>query len=136
MKKKRTKIVATLGPSTDSPQVLEKIINSGAEILRINLSHGTNSDHVKRIKLARKTATKNNKYIAIMLDLQGPKIRIESFSGGSVYLEEGNIFILDKSIDPKKGSVNGVCVLYKNLTQDISIGDTLLCSLASLISFF
>ena len=126
MKKKRTKIVATLGPSTDSPQVLEKIINSGAEILRINLSHGTNSDHIKRIKLARKIAAKSNTHIAIMLDLHGPKIRIESFLDGSVYLEEGSIFILDKNIDPKKGSVDGVCVLYENLTQDVSIGDTLL----------
>jgi pyruvate kinase len=124
--RRRTKIVATLGPSTDDPVVLEQLILAGADVFRINFSHGTQADQAARAELVRRTAEKVNRHIAIMGDLQGPKIRIESFKSGPVTLIEGAPFVLDTAMDPNGGDQNGVGVAYRNLVHDVEPGDVVL----------
>src|SRR4051812_19641467 len=91
---RRTKIVATLGPATDSARVLKKILAS-VDVVRLNYSHGTADDQAKRVEQVRKIAAELGRDIGILADLQGPKIRIESFKAGPVELEEGKPFALD-----------------------------------------
>ncbi|HEU4626052.1 MAG TPA: pyruvate kinase [Steroidobacteraceae bacterium] len=123
---RRTKIVATIGPATDDPHVLEEMLHEGLDVARINASHGTREDHLRRLTLLREVAQKADKTIGVLLDLGGPKIRIESFQTGRVMLEEGQQFVLDTSLDPKAGTAQAVGVAYKNLPRDVSPGDTLL----------
>ena len=124
--RRRTKIVATLGPSTDDPAVLEQLIVAGADVFRINFSHGNQADQAARVETVRKVAEKVGRHIGIMGDLQGPKIRIESFSSGRVILAEGAEFTLDTAMDPAAGDRYGVGVAYRNLVKDVEPGDTLL----------
>ena len=124
--RRRTKIVATLGPSTDDPAVLEQLIVAGADVFRINFSHGTSVDQAKRVETVRAVAEKVGKHIGIMGDLQGPKIRIESFSSGRVILAEGAEFTLDSAMDPVAGDRYGVGMAYKSLVNDVEPGDVLL----------
>jgi pyruvate kinase len=124
--RRRTKIVATLGPSTDDPAVLEQLILAGADVFRINFSHGTSADQAKRVETVRAVENKVGKHIGIMGDLQGPKIRIESFSSGRVILTEGAEFTLDSAMDPAAGDRHGVGVAYRNLVKDVEPGDVLL----------
>ena len=86
---RRTKIVATLGPATDAPGVLEEVIRAGADVLRVNFSHGGPADHRRRVERARQAAETVGKHVALLGDLQGPKIRIERFAGGHTLLTEG-----------------------------------------------
>src|SRR5262245_20370603 len=123
---RRTKIVATVGPATDEPHVLEEMLHEGLDVARLNASHGTRDDQRRRLKLIRELSQSIDKSVGLLLDLRGPKIRIESFQAGKVLLEEGKPFILDTSLDPKAGNVEGVGVAYKNLPKDVSPGDTLL----------
>ena len=76
---RRTKILATLGPATDAPGVLEEVLEAGANVVRINFSHGTPEEHLNRVKSVRNWAKSNDTYIGVLMDLQGPKIRISSF---------------------------------------------------------
>jgi len=85
---KRTKIVATLGPATDSVAVLQKMIAAGLDVVRLNFSHGKADDHIKRADYVRKYAKAANREIAIMADLQGPKIRISCFKKGAIFLKK------------------------------------------------
>lgn len=126
MQIRRTKIIATLGPATDSPEVLRAVINAGADILRINLSHGTHQDQAKRAAQVREIARGLNKEVAILADLRGPKIRIERFVTGSVNLSTGDIFTLDVSDEPAPGTQSRVGVTYKGLAGDVATGDLLL----------
>jgi pyruvate kinase len=126
MQIRRTKIIATLGPATDSPEVLRAVIDSGADILRINLSHGTHQDQAARAAQVRAVAQELNKEVAILADLRGPKIRIERFAGGSIALRVGDIFTLDASDEPPPGTQSRVGVTYKGLADDVSAGDLLL----------
>ena len=96
---RRTKIVATLGPATDAPGVLEEVIRRGADVLRLNFSHGTAADHEKRVQAARAASERVGKHVAVLGDLQGPKIRIERFAEGHVTLAEGEPFALDPAIE-------------------------------------
>jgi pyruvate kinase len=123
---RRTKIVATIGPATDDPHVLEEMIHEGLDVVRVNSSHGTRDDHRRRLKLLREISHKADKSVGVLLDLGGPKIRIEGFVGGKVMLEEGKPFVLDTSLDAKAGTVDVVGVAYKNLPRDVAPGDTLL----------
>ena len=123
---RRTKIVATIGPATDDPHVLEEMLHEGLDVVRINASHGTRDDQRRRLQMLREVAQKADKSIGVLLDLGGPKIRIESFQGGKVMLEEGKPFVLDTAMDPKAGTIDGVGCAYKNLPRDVSPGDTLL----------
>ena len=123
---RRTKIVATVGPATDDPHVLEEMLHEGLDVARLNASHGTRDDQRRRLKMLREISQAVDKPVGILLDLRGPKIRIEGFQSGKVMLEEGKSFILDTALDPKAGNLEGVGVAYKNLPKDVTPGDTLL----------
>src|SRR3954468_20945698 len=92
---RQTKIVATLGPASSSPEVLEKMIRAGVDVVRLNFSHGTGQDHIDRAALVRRAAAECGREVAIMADMQGPKIRVGKFEDGKVMLEQGDKFILD-----------------------------------------
>ena len=126
MQIRRTKIIATLGPATDSSEALGAVINAGADILRINLSHGTHEEQAARAVQVREVATGLGKEVAILADLRGPKIRLEKFVDGSVELEAGDVFTLDASDKPAKGTQTRIGVTYKGLAEDLSPGDLLL----------
>ena len=90
-----TKIVATLGPASSDPAVLERMVRSGVDVVRLNFSHGTADDHLARATLVKEIARKTGRTVAIMCDLQGPKIRVGKFKDGKVTLTRGQAFILD-----------------------------------------
>jgi len=92
---RRTKIVTTLGPATDRDGILEGIIRAGADMVRMNFSHGTPEDHIQRANQVRDIAAKLGRHVAIMGDLQGPKIRVSTFKDGKIYLAIGDKFILE-----------------------------------------
>ncbi len=98
--RRRTKIVATLGPATDDPAVLEALIRAGADVVRINFSHGNADAQVLRVETVRTVAAKVGRDVAIMGDLRGPKIRIESFISSPVKLKQVQDFTLDTAWDP------------------------------------
>jgi pyruvate kinase len=123
---RRTKIVATLGPATDDVDVLFDMCRAGLDVARINFSHGKPADHLRRIELLREASLRAGRYVGILGDLAGPKIRIESFVDGKVTLIEGATFTLDTALDSAAGTVDAVGVAYKELTVDVTAGDTLL----------
>lgn len=123
---RRTKIVATLGPATDDPKVLDKLIEAGADVVRLNLSHGTHDEHRERTERVRNRARAHGRQVGVLADLQGPKIRIERFKNGPIQLEEGDTFILDAELGADEGTKERVGVAYKNLPNDVDRGNTLL----------
>ncbi len=123
---KRTKIVATLGPATDRPGVLDAMLQAGANVVRLNFSHGTTDDRRRRVAAVREAARRAGKDIGILGDLQGPKIRVERFAAGSVELTDGDAFALDASLPAEAGDRHGVGIAYKDLPRDVSRGDILL----------
>jgi pyruvate kinase len=123
---RRTKIVATLGPATDAPGVLEDVFRRGADVVRLNFSHGNPADHRRRVDGVRRAASAVGKHVALLGDLQGPKIRIESFAGGHALLTEGEPFTLDPALDPRGGTNRGVGISYPNLASDVRPGDELI----------
>ena len=120
-----TKIVATLGPASSSPEVLERMIRAGVDVVRLNFSHGTAQDHIDRATLVPEVARRVGKEVAIMADLQGPKIRVGKFEGGKTMLEPGQSFILDGATT-ELGTNERVGLDYKELPRDLRPGDTLL----------
>ena len=120
-----TKIVATLGPASSSPEVIERMIRAGVDVVRLNFSHGTAQDHIDRATLVREVARRVGKEVAIMADLQGPKIRVGRFEGGKTMLEPGQRFILDGATT-ELGTNERVGLDYKELPRDLRPGDTLL----------
>ncbi len=124
--RRRTKIVATLGPATSSDEALEALLRAGADVVRINFSHGTASERAKRVAAIRSAAEKLGRDVGVMGDLQGPKIRIESFVTGGVRLVNGQSFFLDTQLDKSAGDETGVSVAYANLIHDVGPGDNLL----------
>lgn len=123
---RRTKIVATVGPATDDVQILTDMMRAGLDVARLNASHGTVDDRRRRLAMVREAANRANRCVGVLLDLAGPKIRIESFVEGKVMLVEGKPFVLDTALDPKAGTLESVGVAYKNLIHDVKGGDTLL----------
>ena len=123
---RRTKIIATLGPATDSEQGMSDIIVAGVDLVRLNFSHGSHEAHKERIELVRRVAEKHHKIVGILADLQGPKIRIASFKNKKIKLSEGDTFILDAELDENAGDERSVGIDYKELTQDVSEHDVLL----------
>ena len=123
---RRTKIVATLGPATDDPRVIEQMIAAGLDVVRINFSHGDAADHIRRVNMVRECAQKHDREVGVLADLQGPKIRIDRFSAGPIRLEEGDAFILDANCPPDAGSQQRVGITYKTLPDDVNAGDVLL----------
>jgi pyruvate kinase len=123
---RRTKIVATLGPATDDPKVLDKIIEAGVDVVRLNFSHGTADQHRERAEKVRNRARAHGRQVGVLADLQGPKIRIGEFTDGKVELVEDARFILDAALDETNGNQERVGIAYKELVNDVSRGDTLL----------
>lgn len=123
---RRTKIVTTLGPATDNPKVLAEMIRAGADVVRVNFSHGRFEDHAKRVHMVREAAASVGRYVGILGDLGGPKIRIDRFANGPIQLEEGAAFTLDTALDPNAGNQQAVGVSYKPLSRDVHPGDVLL----------
>ncbi len=123
---RRTKIVATLGPATDRDNNLEKIIAAGANMVRMNFSHGEAVDHVKRAQQVRDIAARLGVEVAIMGDLQGPKIRVSTFKDGKIQLAVGDTFTLDSDLEKGQGDQQAVGLDYKTLPQEVSTGDVLL----------
>jgi pyruvate kinase len=123
---RRTKIVATLGPATDDPAVLSALIRAGADVVRINFSHGRPEEHARRMELVREAAASVDRYVGVLGDLRGPKIRIERFAAGPVKLDEDQAFVLDVSLDPGAGTPQSVGVAYKELPRDVRPHDVLL----------
>ncbi len=123
---KRTKIVATLGPATDKPGVLEQIIRSGVNVVRLNFSHGSANDHRRRAEEVREISRKLAMPVAVLGDLQGPKIRIARFSNDKIQLAVGDKFALDSSLDGNSGDQHQVGIDYKELPEDSKPGDILL----------
>jgi pyruvate kinase len=123
---RRTKIIATLGPATDDPEVLERLLQAGTDVVRINFSHGDWAEHKRRIDSVRAISTKIGRYVGVLADMQGPKIRIRRFVNSPVVLEEGQQFVLDSSMPGDAGTNEAVGVAYEGLAEDVDIGDTLL----------
>ncbi|MCZ8072601.1 MAG: pyruvate kinase [Burkholderiales bacterium PBB2] len=120
-----TKIVATLGPASSSPEVLERMIRAGVDVVRLNFSHGKAQDHIDRARLVREAARAAGKEVAIMADMQGPKIRVGKFENGKIELINGERFILDAD-RTELGNEEAVGLDYKELPRDVKPGDTLL----------
>jgi pyruvate kinase len=123
---RRTKIVATLGPATDAPGMLARLIAEGVDVVRLNLSHGQPQDHRARAMAVREAALAAGREVGILADLQGPKIRIEKFANGPIELHPGDPFVLDCSPDAPPGDSTRVGVSYHQLPQDVAAGDVLL----------
>src|SRR3989338_11629920 len=123
---RRTKILATLGPATDTLDAMTRLIQVGVNCVRLNFSHGTHLDHQKRIELVREAAKKLNRVIGILGDLQGPKIRIAKFTDGKIHLNSGDQFTLDASMDSHAGTQHAVGIDYKELPNDLKHNDILL----------
>lgn len=120
-----TKIVATLGPASNTVEILEAMIRARVSVVRLNFSHGTSEDHVQRAAMVREAAQRAGVEVAIMADLQGPKIRVGKFAEGRVWLENGAPFVLDAARSGP-GDTAGVGLDYKDLPTDVEAGDVLL----------
>jgi pyruvate kinase len=122
---RRTKIVATLGPASNSPARIDELIGAGVNVFRLNFSHGTKDDHRKTVEAIRSTSERLGAPVGILQDLQGPKIRVGRFAAGSAQLVPGATFTLTCD-DPSDGDVDRVGVTYPGLCNDVKIGDVLL----------
>ncbi|MFN4005674.1 MAG: pyruvate kinase [Hylemonella sp.] len=125
MTRRATKIVATLGPASSDPALLEQMIRAGVSVVRLNFSHGKAQDHIDRARMVREAAARAGREVAIMADLQGPKIRVGRFAEGKVQLQAGQKFVLDAE-RTEPGDAQGVGLDYKELPQDVKVGDVLL----------
>ena len=121
---RRTKIVATLGPASSDARVLSRMIDAGLDVVRMNFSHGTAAEHRKRVDLVRALARKAGRAVGVLVDLQGPKIRIGKFKDGRITLAAADKFVLDAEC--AVGDQHRVGLDYKNLPSDVRPGDTLL----------
>jgi pyruvate kinase len=122
---RRTKIVATLGPASSSQKVLEDMIRAGVDLVRMNFSHGSAQDHIKRAETVRAAAKAVGRTVGILADLQGPKIRVRKFENDKIILNKGDTFILDASMDGL-GNQQRVGLDYKELPNDVDVGTVLL----------
>jgi len=120
-----TKIVATLGPASSTVDLIEQMIQHNVSVVRLNFSHGTAQDHIERVAKVREAARRAGREVAIMADLQGPKIRVGKFAQGKVWLEQDAAFVLDAA-RTEPGDVSAVGLDYKDLPRDVKAGDRLL----------
>jgi pyruvate kinase len=123
---RRTKILATLGPASDKPGVLEALFEAGIDVVRMNFSHGTAQDHIDRAAAVRELSKKTGRLVGILCDLQGPKIRIAKFKDTKVWLDEGQAFSLDINLAVDVGDKNEVGITYKPLATEVVPGSRLL----------
>lgn len=123
---RRTKILATLGPATDDHKVLDKIIEAGVDVVRINFAHGTAEEHLLRAEKMRSRARAFGRQVGVIVDLQGPQIEIKRFRDNRIHLSEGDEFVLDTKLGKNEGDQHRVGVTYKALVDDVKRGDNLL----------
>ena len=121
---RKAKIVCTIGPSSNSPDIISRLIQAGMDVARLNFSHGSHHEHKQTIETIRRVSNDVNKPVAILQDLQGPKIRIGTFKDGPVSLSEGKKFTLTTS--PIAGNAERVSVSYPEFAEDVRAGDTIL----------
>ena len=121
---KRTKIIATIGPASSSPAVIARLIRAGMDAARLNFSHGDREDHVRRIRLIRRESSKAEKQIAIIQDLQGPKLRVGAMQNDAVTLKRGNVMTV--TTRKMTGTAGLISVTYPRLTKDLKAGDMIL----------
>ena len=121
---RRTKIVATLGPASSNREVLTRLFHAGADVFRLNFSHGSHADHAARIALIRALAEETGLPIGILADVQGPKLRVGAFQGGRVHLQTGQTLRLD--LNPTPGNTRRVCLPHPEIITAAGIGTTLL----------
>ena len=126
LQQRRTKILATLGPATDPPGILDELFRAGVNVVRLNFSHGDPSGQAKRAAAVRAAAQRVGAEVGILADLPGPKIRIERFAEGKVALKMGDRFDLIASVDAPPGDATQVGVSYLGLPDDVAAGDVLL----------
>lgn len=126
--KRATKIVATIGPASSTPEILVRMFQAGVDVVRLNFSHGKAEDHIERAQAVRAAAKQCGREVAIMADLQGPKIRVGKFEQGKIQLEDGAAFILDAALgkNGELGNQERVGLDYKALPRDVKAGDNLL----------
>ncbi|MBP0493306.1 pyruvate kinase [Roseomonas sp. SG15] len=123
-RRRRTKLIATLGPASADPQVIERLFRAGADVFRLNFSHGTHEDHAARIATIREIERRTGRPIGILADVQGPKLRVGKFGGGRVQLQQGQPFRLDLS--PVPGDVRRVQLPHPEIIAAARIGTSLL----------
>ena len=123
---RRTKIVATVGPASDSPEILQALIRAGVNVFRLNFSHGQADEQRQRAHLIRDLAAQAGQHVALLGDLQGPKIRLRKLPGDSIELKKGQTLILDTAMADGEGDASHVGVDYEPLTESVAAGDTLL----------
>jgi len=123
---RRTKIVATIGPATESPKMLEKLFLAGVDVVRVNFSHGSAEAHIERARNIREISEKIGRHVGILADLQGPKIRIQRFQNDFIKLKKGKPFTLDADLAENHGDETAVGLTYKALSDDVSADDLLL----------
>jgi pyruvate kinase len=121
---RRTKIIATLGPASSTPEMLAQLFAAGADVFRLNFSHGSHEDHAKRIEMIRGVEKKFGRPVGILADVQGPKLRVGQFQSGRVQLQAGHEFILD--MNPAPGDTRRVCLPHPEIMEAAEIGATLL----------
>lgn len=121
---RKTKIICTIGPACEDEETLTKLCLAGMNVARLNFSHGTHEEHLKKIQTIKKVREKLNLPIAIMLDTKGPEYRIKTFKDGSVTLNEGDVFTF--TTEDVEGDQSRVSVSYKGLMDDLNVGDTVL----------
>jgi len=123
---RRTKILATLGPATDAPGVLDDLVRAGVNVVRLNFSHGLPEQHAARVEAVRAAAARQGREVGVLADLQGPKIRIERFAAGKVSLKAGDPFALVCRADAPPGDATQIGCSYLGLVRDVRAGDVLL----------
>src|SRR5579875_3757681 len=123
-RRRRTKMIATLGPASSSPEILARLFQAGADVFRLNFSHGTHEDHAARFAMIRELEERFDRPIGILADVQGPKLRVGRFGGGRVHLQTGQNFRLD--LNPTPGNANRVTLPHPEIIAAAAIGTTLL----------
>lgn len=123
---RRTKIIATLGPSTDLPGAIDRLLDAGVDLFRLNYSHQNQAVHAKRMEMIRERTAARNVEVGVIADLQGPKIRLEGFSDDKIMLRDSSTFVINTELPATAGDETQVGVSYKDLPQDVKVGDTLL----------
>src|SRR5690625_2225781 len=121
---RKTKIVATIGPASDSPEMLQNLIEAGVNVTRLNFSHGSFAEHEARIKRIKQAAQQAGKQIAILLDTQGPEIRTEKFADGEAKIVEGQTVQI--SMQSVIGTRDKFSITYPGLINDVSVGNKIL----------
>ena len=123
---RRTKIVATLGPATDDIEVMDELVAAGMDVVRLNVSHDTHERHRERAERIRDRAWASGRQVAVLMDLQGPKIRVGKFKDGAVNLTADDRFCIDAECPPEGGDRTRIGTTYPDLAEDVARGDTLL----------